>query len=116
MKNPTIMIGLLGKPKEEKEDKGLLESGLPEAMMDESVNAQNKAMAVEKAMYGPADKNGRQFCKNCEYFDMEMPELKQGEGFCEIWEFKCREGNVCAAWEFDKPEEEEESEEYEGED
>lgn len=112
MKGPTIMIGLLGKPKEEKGEKGLLESDLPEALTDASVNAENKAIAVEKANYGPSEDKMR-YCGNCEYFNMEMPELKSGEGFCEIWEFKCRDKNLCAAWEFDKPEEEED---YEGED
>jgi hypothetical protein len=40
----------------------------------------------------------------------DMPGLKKGEGFCEVWEFKCSDKNLCAAWEFKKPEEEEEEE------
>ena len=115
MKGPTIMIGLLGPGKQEKKmGEGLLESDMPPAMTDEATNKANKAVAVEKAMYGPSD-NKRQQCANCEYFDMEMPTLKKGEGFCELWEFRCQDKNVCAAWEFKKPEEEE-SEDYEGED
>ena len=41
---------------------------------------------------------------------MEMPNLVKGEGFCELWEFKCQDKNLCAAYEFDKPEEEDEGE------
>lgn len=115
MEKPVIMIGLLGKSKGKERKEGLLEPDMPEAMMDESVNTENKAMAVEKANYGPSEDKMR-YCGNCEYFDMEMPELKQGEGFCELWEFKCRDKNLCAAYEFDKPEEEDDSEESMGED
>ena len=38
--------------------------------------------------------------------------LGKREGFCEIWEFKCMDSNLCAAYEFGK----EEEEESEGED
>ena len=114
MKNgPVIMIGLLGKPKGKmKEEGGLLESEMemPEAMMDEAVNRENKAEAVLKANYGPSDSR-TQACGNCEYFNTEMPRLGKGEGFCEVWEFKCSNKNLCAAWEFSKPEEESEEEE-----
>jgi hypothetical protein len=117
MKGPVIMIGLLGKPRKgEKPEGGLLEPEmeLPEAMTDETVNRENKAIAVEKAAYGPSDSR-TQRCGNCEYFNMEYPTLAKGQGFCEVWEFVCSDKNLCAAWEYDKPEEEEESD-MEGED
>lgn len=106
------MIGLLGKPmSKSKPEGGLLEPEMemPEAMMDESVNRENKANAVMKANYGPSNDKMR-YCGNCEYFDMEIPNLAKGEGFCELWEFKCQDKNLCAAYEFDKPEEEDEGE------
>jgi len=107
------MIGLLGKPKKgEKPEGGLLEPSmeLPEALTDESVNKANKANAVLKANYGPSEDKMR-YCGNCEYFDMELPSLGKKEGFCEIWEFKCMESGLCAAYEFGKEEEESEEEE-----
>jgi len=107
-----IMIGLLGKPmKGEKPEGGLLESDmeLPEALTNERVNKQNKANAVMKAAYGPAE--DKKMCGNCEYFNTEFSELGKDEGFCEVWEFKCSAKNVCLAWEFKKPDED-----YEGED
>ncbi len=112
MKGTTIMIGLLGKPMgKHKAEGGLLESEMemPEALMDESENRKNKANAVLKAQYGPAE--GKQMCGNCEYFDTDY-QLPKGQGFCEVYEFTCSDKNVCLAWEFDKEEEpEEESEE-----
>ena len=115
---PTIVIGLLGGGKHGKKMEGGLlepEMEMPEAMMDKAMNAENKAKAVMKASYGPA--TGADKCKHCEYFNTEMPELKKGEGFCELWEFTCSEKNVCAAYEFKEEEEgEEESEDMEGED
>ena len=105
MKGPTIMIGLLGKPMgKHKAEGGLLESEMemPEALMDESVNKANKANAVMKAQYGPAE--GKQMCGNCEYFDTDY-QLPKGQGFCEVYEFTCSDKNVCLAWEFDKEEE-----------
>lgn len=110
------MIGLLGKPmSKSKPEGGLLEPEMemPEAMMDESVNRENKANAVMKANYGPSNDKMR-YCGNCEYFDMEMPNLAKGEGFCEVWEFKCQDKNLCAAYEFDKPEEEDDGESEDG--
>jgi hypothetical protein len=108
MKKPTIIIGLLGSPKGEmKEADGLLESDMPEALADAGLNRANKANAVLKANYGPSEDKMR-YCGNCEYFNTELPSIKKGEGFCEVWEFKCSEKNLCAAWEFAKPEEEEE--------
>ena len=104
-----IMIGLLGKPKEPKEKEGLLDSGSPEALTKESVNKANKANAVMKANYGPSEDKMR-YCGNCEYFDTEYPELKKGEGYCELWEFKCSDKGLCAAYEFDKEESEDEGE------
>ena len=109
MKGTTIMIGLLGKPMgKHKAEGGLLESEMemPEALMDESVNKANKANAVMKAQYGPAE--GKQMCGNCEYFDTDY-QLPKGQGFCQVYEFSCSDKNVCLAWEFDKEESEEES-------
>ncbi len=114
---PTIVIGLLGGGKHGKKMEGGLlepEMEMPEAMMDKAMNAKNKASAVMKASYGPA--TGADKCKHCEYFNTEMPELKNGEGFCELWEFTCSEKNVCAAYEFKEEEEESEDSEMEGED
>jgi hypothetical protein len=112
MKGTTIMIGLLGKPMgKHKAEGGLLESEMemPEALVDESVNRANKANAVMKAQYGPAE--GKQMCGNCEYFDTDY-QLPKGQGFCQVYEFSCSDKNVCLAWEFDKEEKsEEESEE-----
>ena len=105
------MIGLLGKPMgKHKAEGGLLESEMemPEALMDESENRKNKANAVLKAQYGPAE--GKQMCGNCEYFDTDY-QLPKGQGFCQVYEFSCSDKNVCLAWEFDKEEEPEESEE-----
>ena len=121
MKGPTIMIGLLGKPMEKsKSEGGLLEPEMemPSALTDETVNKANKTVAILKANYGPSESKMRN-CGNCEYFDTEYPSLKKGEGLCELWEFKCSDKNLCAAYEFAKPEEESESyegEDYEGED
>lgn len=110
MEKPVIMIGLLGKPKGmKKSEGGLLESDMPEAMTDPEVNKANKANAVMKANYGPSN-DAMRYCGNCEYFDTEMPTLKKGEGFCEVWEFRCTDKNLCAAYEFDKPEDDSEDE------
>lgn len=112
MKKPTLIIGLLGGGKHMgKEEGGLLEPEMemPEALMDERLNKQNKAKAIIKAAYGPAE--DKKMCGNCEYFETEYPELKKGEGFCEVWEFKCSEKNVCLAWEFSKPEDDYKGEE-----
>lgn len=106
------MIGLLGKPmSKRKPEGGLLESEMemPEALMDESVNKANKANAVMKAEYGPAE--GKQKCGNCEYFNTDFPNMAKGQGFCEVYEFTCSDKNVCLAWEFDKEESEDEGEE-----
>ena len=103
------MIGLLGKPMgKHKAEGGLLESEMemPEALMSEPVNKANKANAVMKAQYGPAE--GKQMCGNCEYFDTDY-QLPKGQGFCQVYEFSCSDKNVCLAWEFDKEESEEES-------
>lgn len=116
-----IMIGLLGKPSESKKPEGgLLESDkeLPEAMTDEAVNKENKKNAILKANYGPSEDKMR-YCGNCEYFNMDLPKLSKGEGFCEMWEFKCRQENLCAAYEFNEPEAENDDEydsEYDSED
>lgn len=114
---PTIVIGLLGGGKHGKKMEGGLlepEMEMPEAMMDKAMNAKNKANAVMKASYGPA--TGADKCKHCEYFNTEMPELKKGDGYCELWEFVCSEKNVCAAYEFkEELKGEEEGEEYEEE-
>ncbi len=71
------------------------------------VNKANKANAVLKAQYGPAE--GKQMCGNCEYFNTDY-DLPEGQGFCEVYEFSCSDKNVCLAWEFDKEEESEEEE------
>jgi hypothetical protein len=118
---PTIMIGLLGGGKHGKKmEGGLLESEMecPLETQDETVNKGNKQKAIIKAMYGPAtDKNKK--CGTCEYFDMsdamKACGVKEGEGVCMVWEFKCREENTCQAWESGEEMESEESEE-EGED
>ena len=118
MKGPVIMIGLLGKPRHGKKMEGGLlepEMEMPEAMTDEELNLENKAMAVEKAAYGPSDSR-TQACGNCEYFNTDYPTLGKGQGFCEVWEFVCSDKNLCAAWEYKKPEEESEEESENGED
>jgi len=109
---PVIMIGLLGKKPMHKSEGGLLESDMPEALADESVNKANKANAVLKANYGPSEDKMR-YCGNCEYFNMELPTFGKKEGFCEIWEFKCMDSNLCAAYEFGKEEESEDDSEEE---
>ena len=109
---PVIMIGLLGKKPMHKSEGGLLETDMPEAMADESVNKANKANAVLKANYGPSEDKMR-YCGNCEYFNTEMPGLGKKEGFCELWEFKAIDSNLCAAYEFDKEEPEENDQESE---
>lgn len=109
--NKSIIIGLLGMPKGAKKPEGGLlepEMDLPLAMQDEDINKGNKAKAVLKAQYGPAE--GKQMCGNCEYFETEYPGLGKGQGHCEVYEFVCSEKNVCLAWEFDKEEEDEEDE------
>lgn len=119
---PTIMIGLLGGGKHGKkmEGGGLLDSEMecPLETQDETVNKGNKQKAIIKAMYGPAtDKN--KTCGTCEYFDMsdamKACGVKEGEGVCMVWEFKCRQENTCQAWEAaeDPQEEMEEGEEEE---
>lgn len=103
------MIGLLGAPKSAKKPEGgLLEPmmDLPLAMQDEAINKGNKAKAVLKAQYGPAE--GKQSCASCEYFKTEYPGLMPGEGVCDVYEFITTEKKVCLAWEFDKEEGEEE--------
>lgn len=98
-----------------KSEGGLLEPDMemPEAMMDEAINRENKSIAIEKAMYGPSQDKMR-FCGNCENFKTNYPVLKPGEGYCEVWQFKCGEKNLCAAWEFAKPDEENSSESESG--
>ena len=105
-----IMIGLLGKPEGKmKPEGGLLEPEMemPGALMDEAVNRENKAIAIEKAHYGPSEDKMR-YCGNCENFKTEYPTLEAGQGFCEVWQFKCAASNLCAAWEFNEPDEESE--------
>lgn len=106
-----LMIGLLGAPKgAKKPEGGLLEPmmDLPLAMQDEVINKGNKAKAVLKAQYGPAE--GKQSCASCEYFETKYPGFGKGQGFCGIYEFVCSEKNVCLAWEFDKEEDEDSKE------
>ena len=70
MKGPVIMIGLLGKPKEEKVKNGLLDSEMedeeysdeegescPMATQDIAVNLKNRQKAIKVANYGPLDPN-----------------------------------------------------------
>jgi hypothetical protein len=117
----TIMIGLLGGGKHGKKmEGGLLESEMecPLETQDETVNKGNKQKAIIKAMYGPAtDKNKK--CGTCEYFDMsdamKACGVKEGEGVCMVWEFKCREENTCQAWESGEEMEEGEESDMEGE-
>jgi hypothetical protein len=91
------MIGLLGKDPEMVEGEGLLESECPLATQDEIVNKGNKQKAILVAMYGPADDTEN--CGNCEYGNkLENCGLKKGEVFCEKFEFKCSDKNVCDAW------------------
>lgn len=110
MKKSTIIIGLLGEPKGKmKAEEGLLESEMPEALADPELNKANKVNAVLKANYGKSEDKMR-YCGNCEYFMTDLPNIGKGEGFCEVWEFKCSDKNLCAAYEFKNPEEEYESE------
>ena len=107
-KGVTVMIGLLGPGKQMgKESESLLEDDMTEcplATQDETINKGNKQKAVLTASYGPSE--GEQKCGNCEYgMKLKGCGLKKGEVFCDIFEFKCAESNVCDAW--DSMEEEE---------
>ena len=107
-KGVTVMIGLLGPGKEMgKEADSLLEDDMSEcplATQDETINKGNKQKAVLTANYGPSE--GEQKCGNCEYgMKLKNCGLKKGEVFCDIFEFKCSDKNVCDAW--DSMEEEE---------
>ena len=98
MKGPTIMIGLLGKEPEMMKGDGLLESECPLATQDETINKGNKQKAILVAKYGPAE--SEETCGNCEYGKkLKNCGLKKGEIFCEQFEFKCSDKNVCDAWE-----------------
>ena len=104
----TVMIGLLGPGKEMgKEADSLLEDDMSEcplATQDETINKGNKQKAVLTASYGPAE--DEKTCGNCEYgMKLKGCGLKKGEVFCDIFEFKCSDKNVCSAW--DSMEEEE---------
>ena len=95
----TIMIGLLGKDPEMVEGNGMLESECPLSTKDEIINKGNKQKAILTANYGPAEKKG-QTCGNCEYGKkLENCGLKKGEVYCENFDFKCSDKNVCDAWE-----------------
>lgn len=115
-KKPMIMIGLLGdKPKmAEKKEGGLLESDVescPLATQNETINTGNKEKAIVVAKYG---KRTDAQCKSCEYFCTpdEMPNcgIKNGMGFCKVYEFMCAESNGCDSWESADMEEAEEME------
>lgn len=100
-KGVTVMIGLLGPKKEmaEKEEGGLLmeEAECPLATQDEIVNKGNKQKAILTANYGPSE--GEQKCGNCEYGEkLNGCGLGKGEVFCGLYEFKCKDSNVCDAW------------------
>lgn len=111
MKGTTIMIGLLGKPRESKEMEGGLldeEGSCPLATQDEIVNRGNKQKAILTAKYGPSE--GESKCGNCEYgMKLKGCGLGKNEVFCDIFEFKCSADNVCDAWESMEEESEEES-------
>ncbi len=53
-----------------------------------------KSNEALKANYGPSEDKMR-YCGNCEYFNMEMPNLGKREGYCELWEFKCQRLFLC---------------------
>lgn len=109
MKGPTIMIGLLGKPRESKEMEGGLldESGeCPLATQDETINKGNKQKAILTARYGPSE--GEEKCGNCEYgMKLKGCGLGKDEVFCDVYQFKCSKENVCDAWESMEEDEEE---------
>lgn len=114
MKGPTIVIGLLGNPKESKEmEGGLLEEGgeCPLATQDAIVNRGNKQKAILTARYGPGDSKKK--CAKCEYFE-PAKEIKcgveKGNGFCEVFEFVCAATNVCDAFELESKVEKDDSE------
>lgn len=97
----TVMIGLLGPGKKmaEKEEGGLLmdEEECPLATQDETINKGNKQKAILTANYGPSE--GEKMCGNCEYGEkLKGCGLAKGEVWCEIFEFKCKDSNVCDAW------------------
>ena len=107
-KGVTVMIGLLGPGMEKgKGAESLLEDDMSEcplATSDEIVNKGNKQKAILTASYGPAE--DEKTCGNCEYGEkLKGCGLKKGEVFCQVFEFKCSEKNVCDAW--DSMEEEE---------
>ena len=100
----------------------------PLPTQDEALNEENKAIAKEKAMYGPEREGDTQFwrdlgakwrisasqaqerrCGNCGYFDMEMKDcLPEGVGYCHEWNFMCAPEKSCMEW---KSEENESGEE-----
>jgi hypothetical protein len=95
------MIGLLGPGKEMgKKGDALLDgdySECPLATQDEIINKGNKQKAILTANYGPAEDEKK--CGNCEYGSkLKGCGLGKGEVFCEVYEFKCAEKNVCDAW------------------
>lgn len=109
------MIGLLGPGKEMgKKGETLLEgdySECPLATQDEIINKGNKQKAILTANYGSAE--GEERCGNCEYGSkLKGCGLGKNEVFCEVFQFKCAEKNLCDAYEgMDSEEDEEEYEE-----
>jgi hypothetical protein len=98
-KGVTVMIGLLGPGKEmaEKEEGGLLATECPLATQDEIVNKGNKQKAILTAQYGPSE--GEQKCGNCEYGEkLKGCDLGKDEVYCGLYEFKCKDSNVCDAY------------------
>ncbi len=108
--SPKVMIVIKGEEKDE---------SCPLPTQDEALNEENKAIAKEKAMYGPEREGDTQFwrdlgakwrisasqaqerrCGNCEYFDMNMEDcLPEGAGYCHQWNFMCAPDKSCASWE-----------------
>ena len=117
--SPKVMIVIKGEEEDE---------SCPLPTQDEALNEENKAIAKEKAMYGPEREGDTQFwrdlgakwrisasqaqerrCENCGYFDMEMQDcLPEGVGYCHEWNFMCAPEKSCMEW---KSEENESGEE-----
>ena len=90
---------------------GLLdeEGSCPLATQDEIVNRGNKQKAILTAKYGPSE--GKEQCGNCEDgMKLKGCGLGKNEVFCDVYQFKCRDSNVCDAWESQEDEESEEDE------
>tara|TARA_E500000318_G_scaffold108832_1_gene120524 strand:+ start:1412 stop:1795 length:384 start_codon:yes stop_codon:yes gene_type:complete len=80
----------------------------PLPTQDEELNAENQQIAIEEANYRESSLRDAlltdEVCGSCSAYNQTDEILKcigddsGGTGYCQIWKFVCKSGNVCDNW------------------